>query len=101
MRSRDNHWHKTSVAAALGFRWDGAQTRLFARTKPGSDNSTALIEFLKKRKRFAGGQKVILIWDHWPAHGSAVQECLQTQRDWLQVEWLPGYAPDLHPTEQV
>jgi transposase len=84
------------VAAALGFRWDGAKTRLFARTKPGSYNSTALLEFLKKRKRFVGGQKVILIWDHLPAHRSTVRkEFLQSQRDWLHMEWLPGYAPDL------
>jgi putative transposase len=24
-----------------------------------------------------------------------------TQRDWLRIEPLPGYAPDLNPTEQV
>jgi transposase len=24
---------------------------------------------------------------------------LWAQRDWLQIEWLPGYAPDLNPTE--
>jgi hypothetical protein len=72
-------------------RWDGAKTRLFARTKPGSCNSTALLEFLKKRKRFVGGQKVILLRDHWPAHRSKVRkEFLQTQRDWLPMEWLPG-----------
>jgi transposase len=23
------------------------------------------------------------------------------QRDWLAIEWLPGYAPDLNPTEAV
>lgn len=30
LRPRGNHWSKTSVAAALGFRWDGAKTRLLA-----------------------------------------------------------------------
>ena len=24
-----------------------------------------------------------------------------SQRDWLSIEALPGYAPDLNPTEQV
>ena len=28
-------------------------------------------------------------------------EWLATQRTWLWVEPLPGYAPDLNPTEQV
>jgi DDE superfamily endonuclease len=68
LRPRGNPGSKTSVAAVPGFRWEGAQTRWFARTQPGSYHSTALMEFLKQRKRLVGGQKVILIWDHWPAH---------------------------------
>lgn len=30
-----------------------------------------------------------------------MKEFLQSQRHWLQIEWLPGYAPDLNPAEQV
>ena len=26
---------------------------------------------------------------------------LWEQRDWLEIEWLPGYSPDLNPTEGV
>jgi len=90
------------VAAALGFRWDGQKARLFARTKPDSYNTASLIAFLRQLKRFVGGQKVILIWDHLPAHRSrAMKHFLLLQQSWLQIEWLPGYAPDLNPTEQV
>ena len=28
-------------------------------------------------------------------------EWVASQRDWLSIEPLPGYAPDLNPTEQV
>jgi transposase len=102
LRSRGNHWTKTSVAAALGFRWDGQRTRLFARTKPDSFNTESLIGFLKDLKRFVKGAKVILVWDHLPAHRSKVMKhFLFEQRDWLEIEWLPGYAPDLNPTEAV
>lgn len=102
LRSRGNHWTKTSVAAALGFRWDGRQARLFARTKPDSFNTESLIAFLKELKRFVKGAKVILIWDHLPAHRSRVMKrFLFEQKDWLAIEWLPGYAPDLNPTEGV
>src|SRR5262249_12432516 len=102
LRSRGNHWTKTSVAAALGFRWDGQKARLLARTKPDSFNTDSLIVFLTELKRFVGGAKVILIWDRLPAHRSLVmREFLLGQRDWLQIEWLPGYAPDLNPTESV
>lgn len=90
------------MAAALGYRWDGQKTRLFARTKKDSFNTVSLIDFLKQLKRFVGGQPVILIWDHLPAHRSRdMNAFLLDQRDWLQIEWLPGYAPDLNPTEGV
>lgn len=53
-------------------------------------------------KRFVRGEKVILVWDHLPAHRSNVmKQFLFQQRSWLQIEWLPGYAPDLNPTEGV
>ena len=90
------------MAAALDFRWDGGRTRLLARTKPDSFNTESLIAFLKELRLFAQGAKVILVWDHLPAHRSKLmKEFLTGQRDWLQIEWLPGYAPDLNPTEAV
>jgi len=102
LRSRGNHWDKTSVAAALGFQWDGAKARLFARTCKGSYNSASLIGFLRQFKRFARGNPVILIWDGLPAHRSREMSAfLRTQRDWLRIERLPAYAPDLNPTEGV
>jgi transposase len=102
LKSRGNHWTKTSVAAALGFRWDGRKTRLLARTKPDSFDTASLILFLKELKHFVAGAKVILIWDHLPAHRSKVMKhFLWEQRHWLTIEWLPGYAPDLNPTEAV
>ena len=90
------------MAAALGFRWDGRQARLLARTKPDSYNTVSLRQFLKQLRRFVRGHSVILIWDHLPAHRSfEMKKFLLRQRDWLQVEWLPGYAPDLNPAEGV
>ena len=73
-----------------------------ARTQLGSYNTASLMEFLKQLKRFVDGQKVILIWDHLPAHRSReMKQFLLQQRDWLQIERLPGYAPDLNPTEGI
>lgn len=90
------------MSAALGFRWDGKKTRLLARTKPDSFNTESLIAFLKDLKRFVNGARVILGWDHLPAHrGNVMKRFLFEQRAWLSIEWLPGYAPDLNPTEGV
>ena len=90
------------MAAAVGFDWRGHRSRLLARTKPDSHNTESLMAFLLELKRFVGGRRVILVWDHLPAHRSKVMKrFLFEQRDWLQIEWLPGYAPDLNPAEGV
>ena len=94
------NWKKLSLSAALGYRWDGKKARLFFQTRPDSYDSESLIEFLDDLHREFRGRKVILIWDGLPAHRSHVMKCyVQEQRHWLDVERLPGYAPDLNPVE--
>jgi transposase len=47
-------------------------------------------------------RRVLLIWDGLPAHRSRrMTDWIASQRDWLSVERLPGYAPDLNPLEQA
>jgi len=90
------------VAAALLFRWDGRKTRLFFRTKPESYDTPSLIAFLQDLRRQTGGRRCILIWDGLAAHKSRpMRAFLEGQRDWLSVERLPGYAPDLNPVEPL
>ncbi|WP_201453262.1 transposase [Rhodococcus sp. T7] len=65
-------------------------------------NTDKLIEFLTELRTHFAGEKVILIWDGLMAHRSkAMTAWLATQRDWLHVERLPAYAPELNPIEQV
>lgn len=45
--------------------------------------------------------KIILILDRWNVHRSAVRRLLQRYPDQIHVEWLPSYAPELNPVEQV
>lgn len=44
---------------------------------------------------------VILVWDRWMVHRAAARRLLARFPRRLQVEWLPPYAPDLNPVEQV
>jgi transposase len=44
---------------------------------------------------------IILVWDRLSAHRSAARKLLENGASWLQVEWLPPYAPDLDPVESV
>ena len=65
-----------SLAAAAGYRWDGARARLFFQlvfqTCPDSYNTERLIAFLQDLHQEVRGRKVILVWDGLPAHNSAV-----------------------------
>jgi transposase len=44
---------------------------------------------------------IILVLDRWPVHVSAVDQLLRRFPHRLRIEWLPGYAPELNPDEQV
>jgi len=93
---------EASLAVALAFRWDFRRSGLFFQTRPGSYNDAALIAFLTDLKRDVRGRRVILVWDGLPSHKSrTMQAYLLGERSWLTVERLPGYAPDLNPTELV
>lgn len=45
------------------------------------------------------GTKLLLVWDRLNVHRSAAKALLA--RGDLVIEWLPPYAPDLNPVEQV
>ncbi len=54
------------------------------------------------RRLLGGGWPVIVVWDNLPAHTSgAMGAWAATQQQWLQVEYLPAYAPDLNPVEAL
>ncbi|MEW6747164.1 MAG: transposase [Planctomycetota bacterium] len=94
------NWSKLSVSGVLAYRWDGKRSRLYFQVTPDSYDTPKLIEFLKELKRHFRGQFVYLVWDGLPAHKSReMKEFLHEQRDWLAMEQLPGYCPDLNPVE--
>jgi transposase len=60
-----------------------------------------LIEFLSDVNEIEQ-RPVLLIWDGLPAHRSRrMTAWVHSQRHWLSVERLPGYAHDLKPIENV
>ncbi len=95
-------WTRLSMAAALAYRPDESEAALLFQIKEGAYNTESLIEFLTDLHEHFGGEKVTLIWDGLPSHKSKrMKAWLATQRHWLVVEQLPGYAHDLNPIEQV
>jgi len=91
-----------SLSAAVAYRWDGRRSRLFFQMKPDSYDTASLIDFLKDLRHEFPRDRVILVWDNLSSHKSApMREYLGTQRRWLRVARLPGYAPELNPVESM
>jgi transposase len=44
---------------------------------------------------------IILVWDRWMVHRSAARRLRQRFPKRIRIEWLPPYAPELNPDEQV
>jgi hypothetical protein len=95
-------WKRLSIAGVLAYEPDGSDAHLVFQLRPGAYNDETLIDFLGEVHQHEGQRSVVLIWDGLPSHRSGrMLDWLASQRDWLRIEPLPGYAPDLNPIEQV
>jgi DDE superfamily endonuclease len=95
-------WKRASMAAALGYHPDGTKARLCFHLQPDSYDTDSLIGVLDQLKGFDAGHQVVLLWDGLSSHWSyKMRAHLDTQRDWLTVERLPAYAPELNPAEYL
>jgi transposase len=93
-------WKKASMAAALGYQPDGTKARLCFHLQQDAYDTDSLIKVLEQLAGFYRGQRVVLLWDGLSSHWShKMREHLDTQHDWLTVERLPAYAPELNPVE--
>jgi transposase len=90
------------MAAALGYRPDASAARLrFHLQQPSYDTDT-LIGVLDQLGRFYAGQRVVLIWDGLSSHWSIrMRAWLDSQHDWLTVERLAAYAPELNAVQYL
>jgi len=44
---------------------------------------------------------IILVMDRWQVHRSTARQLLRRFPHRVHIEWLPAYAPELNPDEQV
>lgn len=81
---------------------DHRAPRLAFHVQPQAYNTETLVRVLTELRAFLAPDHVTLIWDGLPAHRSkAMNNFLATQTDWLTVERLPAYAPELNPVETL
>ncbi|MFQ6092198.1 MAG: transposase [bacterium] len=60
-----------------------------------------VVAFLRQLRRSIR-RKMVLIMDRWNVHrAKTLWKYLEAHSDAIRVEWLPAYAPDLNPVEQV
>jgi transposase len=95
------NWKRLSLAGGLVYEPDGSAAHLVFELRPGAYNDETLIEFLSELNDIEQ-RRVVLVWDGLPAHRSRrMMEWIASQRHWLSVERLPGYAPELNPIERA
>ena len=95
------NYRRLSLAGALAYEADGSGAHLFFALRPGAYNDETLIEFLNQLHEVEQ-RTVLLIWDGLPSHRSRrMSDWITNQRNWLSVERLPGYAPELNPIESA
>ena len=87
------------LSAMSGITLDG---KLYMIEQERAFKSKDVVRFLKHLMRQIGG-KLLVIWDGSPIHrGRTVKNFLSSgAASRLQLEQLPGYAPDLNPDEGV
>jgi len=91
------HFTWKTLSAAAGITWWNFYFRLF----PGTIRSPQVVEFLEHLLRHIPG-RLLIVWDGLRQHRSRmVREFVAAQRGRIVLEFLPGYAPELNPTEYI
>ena len=99
LRPKGRNWRWMSAVGALAYRRDGRKARVLLMLQRGSIRTPGVLRFLRHLRRHLRG-RVVLIWDGLQAHrAKAVREWVAQNKDWLRVEVLPAYAPELNPVE--
>lgn len=89
------NWKQLTVIVALGAR------NFYFRFVSGPIQKPDLVHFLHTLQTTMG-RKLMIIWDGLPQHRSRlVANYLQSSRGRIIVEYLPGYAPELNPSEYI
>ncbi len=95
------NWERLAVIGALAVAPDLSRVRTFLSFKPGGMDGSTVIAFLRSLRRHVHAP-VLLVWDRLPAHiKRSTQDWIAGQRHWVELEWLPPYAPELNPVESL
>jgi transposase len=96
------NWERIASIGVIACKPDASERELLLQFKEGSVNKEDMVPFLAALKEHFTGKKVVLLWDGLPAHRSTLaQDYIAAESQWLTVEPMPGYAPELNPLEYL
>jgi hypothetical protein len=87
------------MSAVCCYRADGSEARLAFGLRVGAYDTAALVQQLDLLPLVTDGEPVMVVWDNLNVHKSHDMAAFVAARDWLQVAYLPPYAPELNPVE--
>ena len=94
------NWKSLGAIGVIAVGSDGGEPHLLMHLEPGSINKDVIVEFLPALRNEINGP-VVLLWDRLPGHRSnIVKDQVGQYEDW-QIEFFPGYAPELNPVEYL
>jgi transposase len=101
LKQPGGHRDKVSAIAALSLSPVRQRLGLYFQTYPYAwVTSAAAADFLEELLRHLRG-RVVVVWDRGPIHRGPALRALLRRYPRLAVEYLPSYAPDLNPVEQL
>jgi transposase len=89
-------WNQLSAIAGVTF-WN-----IYFKLVKGAIRAPEIVAFLKNLRRHRAPRKLRIIWDRLQAHRSRmVRDYVASEGGDIRLEFLPAYAPELHPVEYL
>lgn len=95
----DRHDRISALAAISRAPW-ASRLGLYYTLLDHNAHTEDVVEFLREVHNHLR-RPMILVCDRLNVHRSAVEHLRESGAKWLRVDWLPAYAPDLDPVENV
>lgn len=91
---------RLSVTGALALSPDRRRKSLYFQVQSSNILTTDVVAFVRGLRRHLR-RPITLVWDRWQVHRSAERWLAKNTANWLKIEYLPAYAPELNPVEGV
>ena len=100
LRAWDRH-DRLSVISAITLAARRVRLGLYWQIHSENIRGLQVVVFLRALRRNVRSKLILILDGSKPHRSKVLQEYLERHAGIIRVEWLPPYAPDLNPTEQV